>query len=101
MDIDHFQVSSVEIERVCNEVDEDVLETAAIGVAPPVGGPDQLVVVVVFKEKNWSEEALTRIRTAFNSSIQKKLNPLFRVSLSLSITYTCSVPQSLSLPLSL
>ncbi|KAJ8452217.1 hypothetical protein Cgig2_006022 [Carnegiea gigantea] len=40
-------VSSVEIERICNGVHSSILETAAIGVPPSGGGPEQLVSRVV------------------------------------------------------
>lgn len=74
------QVSSVEIERICNEVDNNVLETAAIGVPPPAGGPEQLVIAAVFKDPDYHTTAdLNQLRMSFNSSVQKKLNPLFRV----------------------
>lgn len=74
-----LQVSSVEIERVCNAVDSNVLETAAIGVPPPQGGPEQLVIAVVFKDSDDSTVDLDKLRISFNSAVQKKLNPLFRV----------------------
>lgn len=73
------QVSSVEIERICNTVHSSVLETAAIGMPPPGGGPERLVIVVVFKDSNNSIPDLNELRIAFNSAVQKKLNPLFRV----------------------
>ncbi|KAK8950253.1 putative acyl-activating enzyme 17, peroxisomal [Platanthera guangdongensis] len=74
-------VSSVEIERICDGVDEGILETAAIGVPPAGGGPEQLFVAVVFKGENFSssEETLDRLKAAFNAALQKTLNPLFRV----------------------
>lgn len=73
------KVSSVEIERICNEVDDSVLETAAIGVPPLGGGPEQLVIAVVFKDSNNPKEDLNQLKISFNSAVQKKLNPLFRV----------------------
>lgn len=73
------QVSSVEIERICNTVHSSVLETAAIGMPPPAGGPERLMIVVVFKDSNNSIPDLNELRIAFNSEVQKKLNPLFRV----------------------
>lgn len=73
------QVSSVEIERICNSVSDAILETAAIGVPPSTGGPEQLVVAVVFKNQNSLEENLDKLKLAFNSALQKKLNPLFKV----------------------
>lgn len=81
MNIGGIKVSSVEIERICDGVDEAILETAAIGVPPVGGGPEQLFVAVVFKGENLnsSEENLGRLKAAFNSALQKKLNPLFKV----------------------
>lgn len=73
------QVSSVEIERICNAVDNNVLETAAIGVPPPGGGPEQLVIAVVFKDSDNMKADLNQLKILFNSAVQKNLNPLFRV----------------------
>ncbi|KAL6549377.1 putative acyl-activating enzyme 17, peroxisomal [Orobanche hederae] len=74
-------VSSVEIERVCNLVDTRILETAAVGVPSPGGGPERLVVVVVFKDADKpSSLDSSNLAAAFSSALQKKLNPLFRVS---------------------
>jgi len=73
------QVGSIELERVCNSVDDSVLETAAIGVPPPSGGPEQLVIAVVFKSPEFSNPDLNLLKKSFNSEIQKKLNPLFKV----------------------
>lgn len=78
----HFlfpQVSSVEIERICNAVDNTILETAAIGVPPPGGGPERLVIAVVFRDPIDSTPDLTKLRVSLNSALQKKLNPLFKV----------------------
>lgn len=73
------QVSSVEIERICNGVDSNILETAAIGVPPAGGGPEQLFIAVVFKNSNNPTPDLHQLRMSFNSALQKTLNPLFRV----------------------
>ena len=73
------QVSFVEIERICNAADNSVLETATIGVPPSGGGPEQLVIVVVFKDLENTTVDLNQLRISFNSAMQKKLNPLFRV----------------------
>ena len=73
------QVSSVEIERICNAADNSVLETAAIGVPPSGGGPEQLVIAVVFKDSENTTADLNQLRISFNSAVQKKLNPLSRV----------------------
>lgn len=74
------QVSSVEIERICNAVDSRVLETAAIGVPPVDGGPERLVIAVVLKDPDNSTPDLNQLRISFNSAVQKNLNPLFRVN---------------------
>lgn len=74
-----MQVSSIEIERISNGIDDNILETAAIGVPPLGGGPEQLVIAVVFKELNNLAPYLDQLKMSFNSSLQKKLNPLFKV----------------------
>lgn len=72
-------MSSIEIERICNAVDENILETAAIGVPPAEGGPEQLIIAAVLKEP---VPDMDKLRIAFNSAVQKRLNPLFRVPIS-------------------
>ncbi|XP_050236449.1 probable acyl-activating enzyme 17, peroxisomal [Mercurialis annua] len=79
MNLGGIKVSSVELERICNAVDSTILETAAIGVPPSQGGPERLVIAVVFKNPD-STTDLEQLRKTFNSAVQKKLNPLFRVS---------------------
>ena len=74
-----MQVSSVEIERICNSVDESILETAAIGVPSHGGGPEQLTIAIVFKNQSGSTPDLNKLKLCFNSSLQKNLNPLFKV----------------------
>lgn len=73
-------MSSVEIERVCNAIDDiNILETAAIGVPPRGGGPDMLVIAVVFKDSDGSNYDSNSLRISFNLALHKKLNPLFKV----------------------
>ncbi|XAR63867.1 Acetate--CoA ligase [Bertholletia excelsa] len=79
MNLGGIKVGSIEIERVCNAVDGNVLETAAIGVPPRGGGPDRLVVAVVFKDRSHPAMDLNRLRACFNSALQAKLSPLFKV----------------------
>ncbi|XP_023529559.1 probable acyl-activating enzyme 17, peroxisomal [Cucurbita pepo subsp. pepo] len=79
MNLGGIKVSSVEIERICNSVDESILETAAIGVPPHGGGPEQLTIAIVFKNQNGSTPDLNKLKLCFNSSLQKNLNPLFKV----------------------
>ncbi|ONK65596.1 uncharacterized protein A4U43_C07F38710 [Asparagus officinalis] len=79
MNLGGIKTSSVEIERVCNRADERVLETAAVGIKPVTGGPEQLVVLVVLKPGALDCEPHF-LRTKFQKAIQKNLNPLFKVS---------------------
>lgn len=79
------QISSIEIERVCNGVDESILETAAFGLPPSGGGPEQLVIAAVFKDRTLpSQINMDQLKQAFNSALQKKLNPLFKVNINIS-----------------
>ncbi|KAK4409509.1 putative acyl-activating enzyme 17, peroxisomal [Sesamum angolense] len=80
MNLGGIKVSSVEIERICNSVDTGVLETAAVGVPPAGGGPERLVIAVVFKNPDKPITDLSNLSASFNSALQKKLNPLFKVS---------------------
>ncbi|XP_068637719.1 probable acyl-activating enzyme 17, peroxisomal [Aristolochia californica] len=80
MNLGGIKVSSIEIERICNQVDDAVLETAAIGLPPLGGGPEQLVIAVVLKNSEYSGGNIDHLKMAFNASLQKKLNPLFKVS---------------------
>lgn len=77
--VDHLilQTSSVEIERVCDRADESILETAAISVAPPTSGPEQLVILVVLKKGHEAEP--NNLKMKFSKAIQGNLNPLFKV----------------------
>ncbi|XP_042382139.1 probable acyl-activating enzyme 17, peroxisomal [Zingiber officinale] len=94
MNLGGIKVSSVEIEQVCNSVNDTILETAAIGVPPSSGGPEQLFMAVVFKDQyQLEEEDLDKLKLAFNSALQKKLNPLFKVSF---IVPMASLPRTAS-----
>jgi len=72
-----MQTSSVEIERVCNQADGSVLETAAVGVAPPQGGPELLAIFVALKVGFINDPE--KLRVQFSKAIQQNLNPLFKV----------------------
>jgi acetyl-CoA synthetase len=75
MNLGGIKVSSVEIERVLNAV-EGVRETAAIGCAPPGGGPSQLWIFVVLQS---TDSDLPRLRAAMQEAIRRHLNPLFKI----------------------
>lgn len=78
----HVQTSSVEIERVCDRADESVMETAAISVSPIIGGPEQLVILVVLKKGH--DAAPDELKRKFTRAIHASLNPLFKVQCLLS-----------------
>lgn len=88
LQISDCQVSSVEIERVCNSAHVAVLETAAIGVPPSGGGPEQLLIVAVLKGEEAAPVPAEDLKKVFNATIQSKLNPLFKVYITLSQTCT-------------
>ncbi|OVA16457.1 AMP-dependent synthetase/ligase [Macleaya cordata] len=77
MNLGGVKTSSVEIERVCDRADENVLETAAISIAPVNGGPEQLVIFVVLKKESYCEP--DQLMRKFSRAIQSNLNPLFKV----------------------
>ncbi|KAL5563556.1 hypothetical protein UlMin_033303 [Ulmus minor] len=78
MNLGGIKTSSIEIERVCDRADESILETAAVSVAPPNGGPEQLVIFVVLRQGCNSDAE--KLKTKFLKAIQSNLNPLFKVS---------------------
>lgn len=76
-----MQTSSIEIEGVCEQADATIMETAAVSVTPVTGGPELLAIFVVLKDGfNADSEKLKMI---FSKSIQKNLNPLFKVNFPL------------------
>ncbi|XP_021279086.1 probable acyl-activating enzyme 18, peroxisomal isoform X2 [Herrania umbratica] len=77
MNLGGIKTSSVEIERVCDWADESVLETAAVSVAPPDGGPELLVIFVVLKKGYDCQPE--KLKMIFSKAIQVNLNPLFKV----------------------
>ncbi|KAK3133234.1 hypothetical protein QOZ80_6AG0534070 [Eleusine coracana subsp. coracana] len=92
MNLGGIKVSSIEIERICNRVNDSILETAAIGVPPIGGGPEQLTIAVVLKNQSSQTEDLNQLKLAFNAAL-KKLNPLFKVS---SVVVVPSLPRTAS-----
>ncbi|XP_073004994.1 probable CoA ligase CCL12 isoform X1 [Typha latifolia] len=79
MNLGGIKTSSVEIERICNNADENVLETAAVSIKSSIGGPEQLVVLAALKNRS-VEFNTNMLRIKFQKAIQSNLNPLFRVS---------------------
>ncbi|KAL2486073.1 putative acyl-activating enzyme 18 [Abeliophyllum distichum] len=78
MNLGGIKTSSIEIERVCDRADDSVLETAAVCIAPPNGGPELLAIFVVLKTGFKIQSDVLKLK--FSRSIQTKLNPLFKVS---------------------
>lgn len=81
MNLGGIKTSAVEIERVCNKASEHIIETAAVAVPPPGGGPDQLVVFVVLADAAGPNFTTDYIRKALTKALQTYLNPYFKVSL--------------------
>ncbi|XP_052184248.1 probable CoA ligase CCL12 [Diospyros lotus] len=78
MNLGGIKTSSIEIERVCDRADGSVMETAAVSAAPIRGGPEQLAIFVVLR-KGFNAEP-EKLKTIFSRTIQRNLNPLFKVS---------------------
>jgi acetyl-CoA synthetase len=91
MNLGGIKVSSVEIERLCNTV-TGVLETAAIGISPPSGGPANLIIFAVLKE-NHDNITQENLKISFQNIIKSKLNPLFHVG---DIIITTLLPRTAS-----
>ena len=78
MNLGGIKVSSVEIERVCNEV-PGVLETAAIAISPPGGGPSRLILFAIVHADVQAELTAEKLKPQLQLSIKSLLNPLFHV----------------------
>jgi acetyl-CoA synthetase len=77
MNLGGIKVSAAEIERALAGA-EGVLETAAVAVPPPGGGPERLVVFAVpGPDAELDEDDLLR---EFREAVRSRLNPLFKVS---------------------
>ena len=76
MNLGGIKVSATEIECVLLTV-QGVSEVAAIAVAPPDGGPSQLVIYAVVPSNTQIGAEL--LKTCLQNAIRKQLNPLFRV----------------------
>lgn len=74
MNLGGIKVSTIEIESVLICV-EGVYETAAIAIAPPEGGPSQLVVYAI-ADSTWQPHSL---KLALQEAMRQQLNPLFKV----------------------
>ncbi|MBW4574181.1 MAG: AMP-binding protein [Aphanothece sp. CMT-3BRIN-NPC111] len=76
MNLGGIKVSSIQIEEILN-TEPGILETAAIAVSPPEGGPSQLIVyAVVAPDGQKNKEAL---KASLQVAIAQRLNPLFKI----------------------
>ncbi|KAJ0616967.1 putative acetate--CoA ligase [Helianthus annuus] len=78
MNLGGIKTSSIEIERVCEQADASIMETAAVSCQPATGGPELLAIFVVLKEGFNTEQ--DKLKMIFSKAIQRNLNPLFKVS---------------------
>ncbi len=76
MNLGGIKISSAEIERTLVDV-ENVLETAAIAITPPAGGPSLLVIYAVPKDKSANPPG--NLKTLMQTRINQHLNPLFKI----------------------
>jgi acetyl-CoA synthetase len=75
MNLGGIKVGSAEIERILNALPE-IMETAAIAIAPAGGGPTGLVVYAVCTQPKTVER--DELLSAIQSRLKTHLNPLFR-----------------------
>jgi len=76
MNLGGIKISSAEIERALSDV-EHIIETAAIAVNPPGGGPSQLVIYAVPQPS--AELSTAELKTSMQAKINQRLNPLFKI----------------------
>ncbi len=98
MNLGGIKVSSAEIERVVNTV-EGILETAAVALNPPGGGPSLLKIFVVLKPgtglENLSPGEIqeSELKSKMQKEISSRLNPLFKLN---EIKLVPSLPRTAS-----
>jgi acetyl-CoA synthetase len=76
MNLSGIKISSIEIERVLNNI-SGIKETAAIAVKPTEGGPDQLVIYTVLTKAGDNNRSAWH--TIMQQAIKEHLNPLFKI----------------------
>ena len=77
MNLGGIKVGSLELERVL-EMHPHISECAAVGVAPPDGGAEQLVVYVVTNPG--ADVRTDEMKADLDRRLSRSMNPLFRVS---------------------
>lgn len=76
MNLRGIKISAAEIERVLNTV-ETVAETAAIAIAPSIGGPSLLVIYLVATPNAQTDQET--LKANLQAAIAQFLNPLFKI----------------------
>ncbi|KAH7446660.1 hypothetical protein KP509_01G067300 [Ceratopteris richardii] len=79
MNLGGIKTSAVDIERVCNKANKDVIETAAVAVPPAMGGPDQLFIFVVLAGITGTQLTAEVLKETFTKLLKAELNPYFKV----------------------
>ncbi len=75
MNLGGIKVSAVEIEKVLNQ-HSTIVESAAVAISPPEGGPEQLVVFYLTDQA--AEKEL--LKKELQKLLSQQLNPLFRIA---------------------
>ncbi|HEY9641392.1 MAG TPA: AMP-binding protein [Coleofasciculaceae cyanobacterium] len=87
MNLNGIKVSAAEIEQTLNSV-AGICETAAIAIAPPDGGPSQLVIYAVvlpevlpevLSNPQWQTTLQTTLQAMLQTALKQQLNPLFKI----------------------
>jgi acetyl-CoA synthetase len=89
MNLGGIKASSAEIERVLSAV-PGVVETAAVAVPPPGGGPSLLWIFAVPQAAHADQAALL---AAMRTAIRERLNPLFKID---ALVFVESLPRTAS-----
>lgn len=76
MNLGGIKTSSAEIETAVKPV-EGIIETAAIAVPPPGGGPSLLVIYAVLRSKDKTD--VDDLKQKMQAAIKNNLNPLFKL----------------------
>lgn len=91
MNLGGIKIGSVEIERTLNRL-PGIVETAAVAIPPPGGGPDRLVVFAVLREAGGTVEP-EALRNTMQQAIKHHLNPLFHLE---DVVVAKSLPRTAS-----
>jgi acetyl-CoA synthetase len=91
MNLGGIKIGSVELERALHSV-AGIVETAAVAVPPPGGGPDRLVIFAVIKEER-KPVRVDALKSEMQQAIKSRVNPLFRIE---DVVVVDSLPRTAS-----